>query len=323
MRIRKKAKRVKRDFSINLKMPWDRSLSMNWKEVSVLTEGVCVEAIAGIFHHLGSGGVIIEDPQAARKYVKKEPWDAKAVSQDFLKHQFIVVRGYFPMERQVMDELKLGLATVESNFGIKCRVYVDEVKDEDWESSWKKYYHTFKVGERLVIKPSWEEYQALENEIIIEIDPGMAFGTGIHASTRFCLVFAEEYIKGGEQVIDAGCGSGILSIAAAKLGASSVEAMDIDEVAVRVARENIALNKLEDIIRVRAANVAEEMADMTAQVIMANITAEVVERLIPIAAEILPRGGYFFGSGIVDSRWPVTYSDCQCPGLPKVNPCRL
>ena len=181
-------------------------------------------------------------------------------------------------------------------------VYVDEVKDEDWESSWKKYYHTFKVGERLVIKPSWEEYQALENEIIIEIDPVWLLVLVYMPPLAFAWSSLRR-IKGGEQVIDAGCGSGILSIAA-KLGASSVEAMDIDEVAVRVARENIALNKLEDIIRVRAANVAEEMADMTAQVIMANITAEVVERLIPIAAEILPRGGYFFGSGIVDSRWP-------------------
>lgn len=277
---------------------------MNWKEVSVLTEGVCVEAIAGIFHHLGSGGVIIEDPQAARKYVKKDVWDPKAVSQDFLKHEFVVVKGYFPVERQVMDELQLGLETVESNFGIKCRVYIDEVKDEDWESSWKKYYHTFKVGERLVIKPSWEAYQAQKNEIVIEIDPGMAFGTGIHASTRFCLIFADEYIKGGERVVDAGCGSGILSIAAAKLGASSVEAMDIDDVAVRVARENIALNGLGSIINIRAGNIAEEMINMDAQVIMANITAEVVERLIPSAASILPAGGYFFGSGIVDSRWP-------------------
>lgn len=277
---------------------------MNWKEVSVLTEGVCVEAIAEIFHHLGSGGVIIEDPQAARKYVKKEAWDPQAVSQDFLKHEFIVIKGYFPLERQVMDELKLGLDMVESSFGIKCQMYIDEVKDEDWESSWKKYYHTFKVGERLIIKPSWEEYQAQENEIVIEIDPGMAFGTGIHASTRFCLVFLDEYLKGGERVIDAGCGSGILSIAAAKLGASSLEAMDIDEVAVRIAKENTALNGLEGIINIRSGNIVEEMEKMRADIILANITAEVVERLIPRAAQILPAGGFLFGSGIVDSRWP-------------------
>ncbi len=277
---------------------------MNWKEVSVLTEGVCVEAISGIFHHLGSGGVIIEDPQAARKYIKREPWDSKAVSPDFLGHEFVVVKGYFPEERKIINELMLRLEAVELNFGIECRVYIDEVRDEDWETSWKKYYHTFKVGQRLVIKPSWEDYAVQEGEIVIEIDPGMAFGTGIHASTRFCLVFADEYIKGGEKVVDAGCGSGILSIAAAKLGAQSVEAMDIDDIAVKVARENIALNELEDVIHIQQGNIVEVMDNMEADAVLANITAEVVEMLLPRAAEILPVGGLFFGSGIVDSRWP-------------------
>ncbi len=277
---------------------------MNWKEISVLTEGICVEAIAGIFHHLGSGGIIIEDPQAARKYVKKDSWDSNSVSPDFLNHEFVVVKGYFLEEREVMDELMLRLDDVKSNFGIEAKVYINEVKDEDWETSWKKYYHTFKVRERLVIKPSWEEYQTQDNEIVIEIDPGMAFGTGIHASTRFCLNFVDEYIKGGEKIVDAGCGSGILSIAAAKLGASSIKAMDIDEIAVKVARENIALNQLQDIIDVTYGNIVEEIAGMEADVILANITAEVVEMLISGAAKILPPGGYFFGSGIVDSRWP-------------------
>lgn len=277
---------------------------MNWKEVSVLTEGICVEAVAGIFHHLGSGGVIIEDPQAARKYVKKDAWDSQAVSPDFLNHEFVVVKGYFLDERNIMDDLMLRLDAVKSNFGIECKVYIDEVKDEDWETSWKKYYHTFKVGKRLVIKPSWEEYRPENHEIVIEIDPGMAFGTGIHASTRFCLIFLDEYIQGGEQVVDAGCGSGILSIAAAKLGARSIKAMDIDEIAVQVAKDNIALNHLDYKIDISYGNIVEEILKMEADVILANITAEVVEMLIPRAAEILPPGGYFFGSGIVDSRWP-------------------
>lgn len=288
---------------------------MNWKEVSVLTEGVCVEAIAGIFHHLGSGGVIIEDPQAARKYVKKDVWDPRAVSQDFLKHEFVVVKGYFPVERQVMEELKLGLETVESNFGIKCRVYIDEVKDEDWESSWKKYYHTFKVGDRLVIKPSWEDYPAQDGEVIIEIDPGMAFGTGIHASTRFCLRFVDQYVKGGEYIVDAGCGSGILSIGAAKLGARSIFAMDVDDVAVKVARENILLNGLQDIIQVEEGDIVEVLHNKKANMILANITAEVVIHLIPEAAKVLPSGGYFFGSGIVDSRWPGVEQQLQKHGF--------
>lgn len=278
---------------------------MNWKEFSILTEGVCVEAIAGIFHKMGSGGVIIEDPQAARRYLNKDTFDTSSVSPDFLEHEFVVVKAYFPEDKQVVDEIEESIKVVEENFNIKCKIYMDEVREEDWEESWKKYYHTFKVGDRLVIKPSWEDYELKENEVLINIDPGMAFGTGIHASTRFCLRFIDEYIRGGERIVDAGCGSGILSISAARLGAKSVYAMDIDEVAVKVAMENIELNKLKDIIQVAQGNIIEIMREKeNLDIVFANITAEVVSLLIPEAAQALRKGGYLFGSGIVDSRWP-------------------
>ncbi len=277
---------------------------MKWKEISVLTEGICVEAIAGIFHRLGSGGVIIEDPQAARKYNNQDGWNPESVSPDFLDHEFVVVKAYFPEERTVLEELQSCLDMVRDNFNVDCRVFIDEVRDEDWENSWKKYYHTFKIGDRLVIKPSWEEYQSKESEVIINIDPGMAFGTGIHASTRFCMKFIDQYVKGGEKIVDAGCGSGILSIAAAKLGAVRVFAMDVDELAVKIARENIALNHLEDVIEAQAGDIIEEIQGQQPDMILANITAQVVSLLIPEAAKILAPGTYLFGSGIVDSRWP-------------------
>ena len=185
---------------------------MTWKEISVLTEGICVEAISGIFQRLGAGGVVIEDPQGARKYINNAPWKASSLSPDFLSHNFVVVKAYFPEESEVIDELYNRLEAVKENFGVECKVYIDEVRDEDWEQNWKKYYHAFKVGERLVIKPSWEDYRVNDGEIVVELDPGMAFGTGVHASTRFCLRFIDQYVKGGEKVIDAGCGSAILSI---------------------------------------------------------------------------------------------------------------
>ena len=276
---------------------------MNWKELSVLTEGVCVEAIAGIFHSMGSGGVIIEDPQAARKYIS-EKWKPESVSEDFLNHEFVVVKAYFPEENDVLEAFSQSIAAVEDNFQVKCSVFIDDVRNEDWEENWKKYYHAFKVGERLVIKPSWEEYHGPEGEVIVNIDPGMAFGTGIHASTRFCLRFLDQYIRGGETVIDAGCGSGILSIAAVKLGAAGVFAMDIDELAVRIARENIDLNGLTDKIQAQAGDIVTDIRGRQADMVLANITAEVVVELIPEAAEVIKSGGYLFGSGIVDSRWP-------------------
>ncbi len=277
---------------------------MIWKEVSVLTEGICVEAIAGIFHRLGSGGVVIEDPQAARKYIKKGQYNPELFSPDFLEHEFVVVKAYFSEDKAVFDELHECLQKVQENFNVKCKVFIGEVKDEDWEESWKKYYHTFKVGERIVIKPTWEEYSAKPHEIVVEIDPGMAFGTGIHASTRFCLKFIDEYIKGGESIVDAGCGSGILSIAAVKLGAKQVWGMDIDDVAVKVANENVMINGLENQIFIKEGNIVEELKDYQPNMVLANITAEVINLLIPEVAKVLPRGGYLFGSGIVDSRWP-------------------
>lgn len=263
-----------------------------------------MEAVAGILHRMGSGGVVIEDPQAARTYINKNGWDPTIVSPDFLEHEFVVVKAYFPEEKEAVTELQTSLNRVEDNFGVQCRMFISEVRDEDWEESWKKYYHAFKVGQRLVIKPSWEEYQPAAGEMVIEIDPGMAFGTGIHASTRFCLRFIDQYIKGQERVIDAGCGSGILSIAAARLGAARVFAMDIDDLAAKIARENVHLNNLDGIIEVRAGDIGEELSKLSADVILANITAEVVVDLIPAAAAALQEGGWFFGSGIVEGRWP-------------------
>lgn len=277
---------------------------MKWKEISVLTKGQCLDAVAGIFYRLGAGGVVVEDPQAARQYVSRDSWNPESLSPDVLGHDFIVVKAYFSDDAAVMDELTESLQTVESQFQASCRVFIGEVNDEDWEQSWKKYYHSFKIGERLVIKPSWEEYQPTQEEVVIDIDPGMAFGTGIHASTRFCLNFVDEYIRGGEEIVDAGCGSGILSIAAAKLGAVKIMAMDIDELAVRIARENVALNGLQEVIDVREGDIVEALKSVNPQVILANITAEVVVHLIPVASQVLPQGGWLFGSGIVDSRWP-------------------
>ncbi len=300
--MKKEARKV---YLVNSKTLWDRGCNrMNWKEIAVLTEGICIEAIAGIFHRLGSGGVIIEDPQAARKYINQEGWNPKLVSPDFLEHEFVLVKAYFMEDIKVLEELQYYLDKVRENFNIECKVFVDEVKNEDWESSWKKYYHRFKIGERLVVKPSWEDYQPQNGEVVIDIDPGMAFGTGIHASTRFCMKFIDHYVKGGEILIDAGCGSGILSIAAAKLGAFQVFAMDMEELSVKIARENVILNGLEDVITVKLGNIVEEIKTLEADIVAANITAEVVMGLIPEAARILKSGGYFFGSGIVDSRWP-------------------
>lgn len=277
---------------------------MKWIEYSVAAGEDCVEAIAAIFHKMGSGGVIIEEPRLDSLSKNPENCADDSFSPDFVKHEAVIVKAYFPEDRDITAELEEALQEVNELFHITCTVSRCEVHEEDWEESWKQYYHTFRIGSRLVIKPSWEEYQTQDNDVVIDIDPGMAFGTGSHASTRFCLNFIDQYVKGGESAIDAGCGSGILSIAAAKLGAGPIFAMDFDEVAVRIARENVKLNELGQIIRVEAGNIIEDLPNQQVDYIFANITAEIVSLLIPEAVKRLVPGGLMFCSGIIESRWP-------------------
>ena len=288
---------------------------MRWKEFSVVTEETCVEAIAAIFHKMGSGGVIIEEPRMDILPMNPENCADDCLAPDFIKHESVVVKAYFPEDREILEELEQSLRAVQSTFNAPCKVLINEVCDEDWEESWKKYYHTFKIGQRLVIKPSWEEYQAQAGDVLIDIDPGMAFGTGSHASTRFCLNFIDQYAKGGESIIDAGCGSGILSIAAAKLGAKQIFAMDFDDVAVRIARDNVKLNGLDDIIRVEVGDIVKDLPGQKVDYILANITAEVVNILIPEAVKRLVPGGYMFCSGIIESRWPGVQQQLEAHGM--------
>lgn len=288
---------------------------MRWKEFSVVTEENCVEAIAAIFHEMGSGGVSIEEPRMDNLPMSPENCADDCFAPDFIKHETVIVKAYFPENREILEELEKALQTVESSFDAQCKVFINEVRDEDWEESWKKYYHTFKIGHRLIIKPSWEAYTAQEGEVVIDIDPGMAFGTGSHASTRFCLNFIDQYVMGGEKIIDAGCGSGILSIAAAKLGAAQVFAMDFDDVAGRIARENVKLNDLEDIIQVEVGDIIADLPKTEVDYILANITAEVVNLLIPEAVKRLHPGGYMFCSGIIESRWPDVQKQLEAHGM--------
>lgn len=287
---------------------------MQWIEISVLTNGPGVEAVAALFHRLGCGGVMIEDPGAAQIF--REPVDEdKAPGCDFSGPGPFRVKAYVHEDRQVTAEIEQGLEEIQRLLGSDFEIETRGVKDEDWEDSWKKYYHTFRVGQRLLIKPSWEKYEPELTDVVIEIDPGMAFGTGIHASTRFCLIFIEQYIKGGEKVIDAGCGSGILSLAAAKLGAGEVLAMDLDGVAVRIARQNIALNGLDEQIKAVAGDIFQDLKQQRADVIMANLTADVILPWLPVAVPILNSSGLLFASGIQDRRWPEVKEALEKAGL--------
>ncbi|OQY87068.1 MAG: ribosomal protein L11 methyltransferase, partial [Chloroflexi bacterium UTCFX4] len=180
-----------------------------------------------------------------------------------------------------------------------------ELAEEDYAHAWKKFYSILHIGARTVIKPSWLEYTPQTGECVIELDPGMAFGTGLHPTTRLCLAALEKYIAPGMEMLDVGTGSGILAIGAAKLGAARVDARDIDPIAVETAQKNIAASGLENIIRVTRDSVTNDAAPHLYDIVVANIFADTIAELAPALAAHLKRDGVFIGSGILVERAPL------------------
>ncbi|MBR2627583.1 MAG: 50S ribosomal protein L11 methyltransferase, partial [Peptococcaceae bacterium] len=181
------------------------------------------------------------------------------------------------------------------------RVTYKPVQEEDWANAWKVYFKPERIGKITVIKSTWETYEKQEGDLVIEIDPGMAFGTGNHATTALCLQMLEDYVKPGMDVIDVGTGSGILAIQAGLLGANSVQAMDYDTVAVSAAKENIELNNLQERVSICQSDLLAE-AHGQADIIVANIIADIIIRLTPSTVEYLKNGKVFISSGIIDTR---------------------
>lgn len=207
---------------------------------------------------------------------------------------------YIPIERSPAESsafLKKRFAELD----IPAELELIGVDEEDWANSWKKYYKPIKTGNRLVIVPMWEDYEPSENEITVIMNPGMAFGTGTHETTRLCAALLEQYIHEGDSMLDVGCGSGILAICAARLGAADCFACDIDEVAVRVAEENASLNNTPN-VKTAVSDLLKSVPDKKYNVICANIVADVIIRLAPDAYKFLAKNGVFIVSGIIDTR---------------------
>ena len=212
------------------------------------------------------------------------------------------VSVYLPIDGGVADTLVF----LRERFGAlnpEAEITVSGVNEEDWANSWKAYYKPIKIGERIVIVPAWEKYSAEEGEIVVRMDPGMAFGTGTHETTRLVIKLLEKYIKNGMRVADVGCGSGILAICASKLGAGECKAYDIDPVAVKVANENIKDSGL--------TNVTCEVSDLLKQVdksggtydvICANIVADIIIRMMPDVGALMNENSVILASGIIVER---------------------
>ena len=277
-----------------------------WIEVRVITKSEALEPVSGIFYGLDCKGVAIEDPN---DILEREQgpltWDFADINVLEHKGEVAVVKAYFSEEdnmEEVLEYINKKMAELK-DLGIDtglAKVESEKMYEEDWANNWKKYYKPTKIGERIVVKPTWEEYNATDDELVLELDPGMAFGTGTHETTRMCIQALDKYVKEDSTVFDVGCGSGILAIAAAKLGAKKAVGVDLDPVAVESAKENVGFNNLDN-IEILYGNLVE-VIEGKADIVVANIIAEVICILTEDVKRVLKEDGYFITSGIIHDR---------------------
>ena len=279
---------------------------MEWTDISITVAKRDADTAEAIATMVANGGIYIEDYSD----LEQQAWEiahVDLIEQDLLDkpRDIVIVHMYLAPDENPAEVLPLFEERLKSS-GIGYQLNTTGVEQEDWQNAWKKYYHAMDIGERLAIVPGWEDYRT--DRIRIVMDPGMAFGTGTHETTSLCLETLDSLVKGGERVLDIGTGSGILAIAALKLGADSAEGVDIDPVAVRTAGENAALNGIgKDRYTVRWGNVLTDAAlrqEMGAgyDIVVANIVADVIMGLSPHVRPFLKPGGLFLCSGIIDDR---------------------
>jgi len=296
---------------------------MYWIEAVVSTTGAGIEPVAGRLLMNGITGYAVEDSAEFEEFLKGEGVYFDYVEDDLLKLKdcettvkFYVAENSQGVEtliavRKSLEELKA--LDKEGEFGKLTLTTDSKIEEQDWENNWKKYFKPFPVGKNLCIKPSWENLpEELEDKTVIELDPSSSFGTGSHTTTRLCLEMVEKYmLKLGKdvQVLDMGCGSGILGIAASLLGADFITAVDIDENSARIAAENFEENKIEKSkFNVMAGNILNDQKFydvVTAKkydLIAANIVADVLIWMAPVFKKVLAEDGYLLVSGIISER---------------------
>ncbi len=284
---------------------------MNWTEVKIYTTTAGIDPLTGNMLDLGLQGFMIEDAQDFDEFLHDTTphWDyVDQAVMEKMKDCETCVTIYVADNPQGMEELmqvrqilaRLKAQDPDGKYG-RLELEMKDVDEEDWSNAWKKYYHPVQVGEHLVVCPSWEAYDRKPDQVVLTLNPGMAFGTGTHDTTRLCMELLEKYITPQDTVLDVGCGSGILAITAALLGANKIIGCDIDEVAVKVAGENAALNGVQDRIAFHQGDLTSQV-EGSFQIICANIVADVIIRLSEDAGRYLAKDGIFITSGIIDTR---------------------
>ena len=268
--------------------------------------------ISDVFYDFGVNGLKIEEP-----LTDKNPLDFYKDEKQFLMVDN-AISAYFPLNPYAEKRKKAILQAFKEKFAnrddIVYTVDFYEYEQEDYENNWKKYLYPEKVSERFVVKPTWREYTPEGDELIIELDPGRAFGTGSHPTTSLCLKLMEENIKPGDSVIDVGTGSGILMIAAEKLGASEIYGTDIDPLAVVSAKENLALNRVEK-AKVYLGDLISVVEDKKFDIVVANILADVLMILLQDISKVVKKGGKIIFSGIIDDKCEILKREVESYGF--------
>lgn len=273
-----------------------------WQELTITVHREAEEAVSNLLIETGSQGVAIAD---SADYIGQEDRFGE-LYPDVEQSDMIAITAYYPSSTNLADvtvTINEQLAELAS-FGLQVgQVTVDsqELAEEVWADNWKAYYEPARITHDLTIVPSWTDYEASAGEKVIKLDPGMAFGTGTHPTTKMSLFALEQVLRGGETVIDVGTGSGVLSIASSLLGAKTIYAYDLDDVAVRVAQENIDLNQGTDNIHVAAGDLLKGVGQ-EADVIVANILADILVLLTEDAYRLVKDQGYLILSGIISEK---------------------
>ena len=290
-----------------------------WIEVRVITKSEALEPVSGIFYSLDCKGVAIEDPEdILGREQGPLTWDFADINVLEHKGKVAVVKAYFAEEDNIeeilgyVNEKLVELKEMGIDLG-EAKVEHEKMYEEDWANTWKQYYKPSKVGEKIVVKPIWEEYEEKEGELVVNLDPGMAFGTGTHETTRMCIQALEKYVKEESTVFDVGCGSGILATAAAKLGAKLAVGVDLDPVAVESSIENVGYNNLNN-IEILHGNLVE-VIDGKADIVVANILAEIICILTDDVKRVMKDGGVFITSGIIHDRVDMVCEKLEATGF--------
>ncbi|MFA8439598.1 50S ribosomal protein L11 methyltransferase [Pueribacillus sp. YX66] len=293
---------------------------MDWAEICIHTTQEAVEIVSNLLHEAGSNGVVIEDQHDLENVWDTSFGEVYELNPDNYPLEGVYIKAYFPDDgtiEQTLIDIRAALQQLDDadiDFGEKT-IRVSKINDENWSTAWKQYYKPIHVSNRIVIIPSWEQYTKRHaDELIITLDPGMAFGTGTHETTILCIRAIEKYIERGYDVIDVGTGTGILSIVAVKLGANNVYAYDLDPVAIESAKANVDMNNVAPQVFVSKGNLLENVYKRV-DLIIANILAPVVIQLVEHLPNTLNQNGRFIASGIIKNQQQAVEESLESAGL--------